>query len=179
MNSFNNQTDELLGKLQKIAVKIIDDCTFSKMTKYFGEEKTLKILLPSGDEKYFSFWVRDCAMMAESKLIPDELLKQYIEITANCGQNGEDTIYLENGLFVPPYAVADHINYDGKPVYFPGTYSSDMNQGDGSFGFFPPFCDNFYFILMCKCISANTVYIMWKNIHFNRAIKENIISNSC
>ena len=87
-------------------------------------------------------------MMAESGLIPDDLLKCYIEIIATAGQNGKDTLFLENGLTVPPYAIADHINYDGKPVYFPGTYSSGSDQGDGCFGYYPPFCDNYYYIMM-------------------------------
>ena len=64
------------------------------------------------------------------------------------GQNGESERCIANGLRVPPFAIADHINYDGNPVFFPGTYSSGEDQGKGSFGYFPPFCDNYYFIIM-------------------------------
>ena len=138
----------IVDVLKGIATKTIDDCTFLKKTNYFNEEKEETVLLPSGDEKYGSFWIRDCAMMAECKLIPDSLLKRYIQIIATHGQNGKDTIHLENGLSIPPYSIADHINYDGKPVYFPGTYSSGNNQGNGDFGFYPPFCDNYYYIIM-------------------------------
>lgn len=108
----------------------------------------MKVLLPSGDEKYVSFWVRDAAMMAESDLVSDEDLKCYIEIIALCGQNSAETINLKHGLIVPPYAVADHISYDSYPVFFTGTYCSGYDQGNGMFGYFPPFCDNFYFIMM-------------------------------
>jgi len=134
--------------LKNLAIKTIEDCTFLKQVFYNGRQSEEFVLLPSGDEKYLSFWVRDCAMMAESGLIPDELLEKYIKIIANHGQNGKETVFLENGLLVPPYAVADHINYDGNAVYFPGTYSSGKNQGVGDFGVYPPFCDNYYYVIM-------------------------------
>jgi len=134
--------------LREIAEKTVCDCTFLKETCYFGKPAEGNVLLPSGDEKYISFWVRDAAMMAESGLVPNEDLKRYIEIIATCGQNGEQSLHLANGLIVPPFAVADHINYDGKPVFFPGTYRSGEDQGDGSYGFYPPFCDNYYFVIM-------------------------------
>ncbi len=139
---------EVLEALEKLAVKTIEDCTFLKKVQYFNRETREYVLLPSGDEKYISFWVRDCALMAESGLLPDHVLKKYIEIIALNGQNGNKTLILENELTVPPYAIADHINYDGKPVYFPGTYSSGDNQGNGSFGFYPPHCDNYFYIIM-------------------------------
>ena len=140
----------VVGALRALAIKTVSDCTFNKMTSYFGIDAERAVLLPSGDEKYRSFWVRDAAMMAESGLIDNCKLKEYVEIIAAHGQNGADERRLENGLTVPPYAVADHINYDGSPVFFPGTYSSGNDQGRGSFGYFPPFCDNYYFIIMVE-----------------------------
>ncbi len=132
--------------LENLAKDTIKRCTFTKKTNYFDKETTLDILLPSGDNTYPSFWVRDCVMMAESGLVENSLLKQYIEVFATHGQNGGETLLLENSLSVPPYAIADHINYDAKPVYFPGTYSSGCNQGNGDFGFLPPLGDSYYFI---------------------------------
>ena len=137
-----------VDELKALAIKTINDCTVEKTTAYFGKETKLNVLLPSGDEKYVSFWVRDAAMMAESGLISNCDLKRYIEIIALKGQNDDKCVLLENGLTVPAYAVADHINYDGCPVFFPGTYNSGQDQGDGTFGSFPPFCDNYYFVLM-------------------------------
>lgn len=134
--------------LKALAFKTINACTIEKTTTFFGKEEHLKVLLPSGDEKYVSFWVRDAAMMAESGLISNDDLKRYIEIIALKGQNGDSCRLLANGLTVPPYAVADHINYDGCPVFFPGTYNSGWDQGDGRYGSFPPFCDNYYFVIM-------------------------------
>ncbi|MBE6572570.1 MAG: hypothetical protein E7656_10020 [Ruminococcaceae bacterium] len=134
--------------LEQLAKKIIEHCTYVKTVKYFDKETQESVLLPSGDAKYDSFWVRDCAMMAESKLLSNDVLKKYITIIAENGQNGGETISLKNGLSIPPYAIADHINYDGKPVYYPGTYESGEDQGDGSFGFYPPFCDNYFYVSM-------------------------------
>lgn len=146
-------------KLKAIALKTIEDCTFEKTASYFREAENMQLLLPSGDEKYYSFWIRDAAMMAESGLISNSDLKRYVEIIALCGQNGEDTVYLKNNLVIPPFAVADHINYDGKAVFFPGTYSASEDQGDGNYGFFPPFCDNFYFIIMvCQYVKQSKDY---------------------
>lgn len=140
--------NQIICDLMTIAVITVNNCTFSKKVNYFHDEKKVNILLPSGDEKYGSFWVRDVAMMAESGLISDDDLKKYVEILATYAQNGSETRILKNGLEIPPYAIADHVNYDGEAVFFPGTYSSGDDQGNGSFGYFPPFCDNYYFIMM-------------------------------
>ena len=137
-----------LSCLKALAVETIRNCTFVKDAFYLGERAPRALLLPSGDEKYFAFWVRDAAMMIESGLVGREQIRLCIEITAQNGQNGEKTLFLQNGLIVPPFAVCDHINYNGKPVYFPGTYSDGADQGSGKWGTYPPFCDNFYFIIM-------------------------------
>lgn len=136
--------------LERLAKKTIADCTFTKEFDFSGNIQEVDLLLPSGDGKYPSFWVRDSIMMVESGLVSIELVEKYIEIFAAYGQNGEETLELENGLSVPPFAVCDHVNYTGKPVYYPGTYKDGSWQGDGKYGYLPPFCDNFYFILLVK-----------------------------
>ncbi|MBI5083095.1 MAG: hypothetical protein HZB13_00635 [Acidobacteria bacterium] len=50
------------------------------------------------------------------------------------------------GAVVPAYAVPDHINFDGLPVFYPGTYDSGAGQGGHPFGKYPPLDDHFYFI---------------------------------
>jgi len=148
--------ESTVDELKTLAEITIKDCTFKKNSYYFGVQGEVEVLLPSGDEKYRSFWVRDAAMMAESGLIPDRDLKRYVEIFATHAQNGADELVLENGLRVPPYALADHVNYDGGAVFYPGTYSSGTNQGVGRFGFLPPFCDNYYFIMMVGAYIAQS-----------------------
>ena len=140
--------EALVNRLRALAERTITDCTFTKRATYLGREEDTPVLLPSGDEKYLSFWVRDAAMMAESGLLPDGDLRRSLEIIALCGQNGAEERHLKHGLRVPPFAVADHINYDGRPVFFPGTYESGEDQGGGKYGYLPPFCDNYFFVLL-------------------------------
>lgn len=111
-------------------------------------DRAYRIHVPSGDMKYPSFWVRDSAMMAESRLIdPDELF-DWIEIVSRYGQNGPTTRSLKHRLVVLPWCVADHINFDGGAVFFPGTYDSGEDQGNGTYGYSPPHCDQYYFMHM-------------------------------
>jgi len=139
---------ERLDYLKKTASAVLEACTFAQKCDYLGKSEVMRIAVPSGDGKYPSFWVRDCAMMAESGLFDRTDWKRYIQIIARHGINGLEVRTLENGLSVPPFAVADHINYDGKPVFFPGTYSSGDDQGRGRCGFLPPLCDNYLFLSM-------------------------------
>ena len=144
---------ERLDILKRTALRVIENCTFTRECGYFGKTAKTRVLVPAGDDKYPSFWVRDTAMMAESGLIAPKDLKNYILITARHGVNTGGGIELENGLYVPPYAVADHVNYDAKPVFYPGTYSSTNNQGTGLYGVLPPLCDNYMFVIMtCRYI---------------------------
>ncbi len=143
-----DKLENLVQNLKFLAEETIRNCMFSMDVKYFGTETKANLLLPSGDGKYNSFWVRDAAMMAESGLVSNDDLKRFVEIFAFYAQNGSETVFLENRLEIPPYAVADHVNYDGSAVFFPGTYSSGSDQGNGGYGYFPPFCDNYYFIML-------------------------------
>ena len=140
--------DEMRAALLQLAEETLEACFFEKTVTALGREERMRLLLPSGDEKYLAFWVRDAAMMAESGLLAKEDLFRFLELIALCGQNGPEPRTLKNGLTVPPYAICDHINYDGGAVFFPGTYSAGEDQGRGDYGYFPPYCDNYYFILL-------------------------------
>ncbi len=48
---------------------------------------------------------------------------------------------------VRAYTVPDHIDFNGKPVFYPGTYDTGSKQGGYPFGKYPPLDDNFYFLL--------------------------------
>ena len=130
---------------KSLAQKTINDCFIKKETWFKGSLEEQRIFLPAGDEKYKSFWPVDAIFSSRCGLMSSEELKDIIDIIFNFGQNGNQVLKLENGLKVPPYAIADHINFDAKPVYFPGTYSSSANQGDGSYGFLPPL-NNLYLV---------------------------------
>lgn len=136
--------------LKKNAEFVIKACTVTEETMYDGVKKVESVLIPAGGgkypAKYPSMWVRDVAMNSVCGVVSPELMRRHVEIIAKCGQNGDRALGLKNNLVVPPWALADHVNYNGRPVYFPGTYLDGDDQGDGSFGFFPPHDDNYYFV---------------------------------
>lgn len=138
------KNEKLKEKLREIAENIISRCTFPTETSY-GHAK---LLLPAGDNHYPAFWIRDCAMMMQTGLVPPAVMRQAIETTSRFGQNGPSVLCLKNGLTVPAWTAADHVNHDGRPVFFPGTYESGENQGDGSYGFYPPIDDSAFYIMM-------------------------------
>src|SRR5205823_11532128 len=61
-------------------------------------------------------------------------------------QNGPTERRLKSGAIVPPYAIPDHVNFDGGAVFFPGTMSAGDDQGGEPFGVRPPVCDHYFFI---------------------------------
>lgn len=143
--NLNRQDTETEAFLRNLAKETVEKCTFQKQCGYLGVQKMRRVFLPSGDEKYRSFWLIDAILVSDCGFMDAALLKECIEIIFSCGQNGEQTVFLENGLSIPPYAIADHINYDGKAVYFPGTLESGTDQGTGQFGYVPPL-NNSYLI---------------------------------
>ncbi len=142
------RTAAILEKLEKIARKTIEKCMVSVETRYLGTTADRRLLLPCGDLKYPSFWIRDCAMSSLSGLIADDILREYVLIFASHAQNGPDEIHLKNGLRVPPWMFCDHLNYNGRPVWYPGTLEDGEDQGTGAFGILPPLDDGYWFLLM-------------------------------
>lgn len=103
------------------------------------------LVRPGGRGAYPAFWVRDYAMSLECGLMTEEEIVHGFLMIART-QQGPKEWKLDTGAFVPPYAIADHINFDGKPVFYPGTYSSGPDQGNGIWGTLPPIDDHYYFI---------------------------------
>ncbi|MBI5705869.1 MAG: hypothetical protein HZC36_02645 [Armatimonadetes bacterium] len=112
-------------------------------------------LVTPGKGGYPAFWVRDFSMAADSGLVPSEEIRNHLFLIAKT-QNGPETRKLKNGLELPPWSIADHINFDGKPVFYPGTYASGEDQGDGAFGFLPPIDDHFEFIHLAYLLFKQT-----------------------
>lgn len=133
--------------LKKTCINILGAITQQTETEFGGERKTEPVLVPTFD-KYPSIWVRDVAMNIECGLVDAELIKKHIVYFAKYAQNGSEDLILKNNLVVPAWTVADHLNYNGKPVYYPGTYSDGNDQGTGEFGYYPSMDDNYYLIHM-------------------------------
>jgi hypothetical protein len=108
--------------------------------------------VPGGNMGYPAFWIRDAVMMLGTDFVPAPEIEGWIRLMAS-------TVRREDwnprpGAVVPAFAVPDHINFDGRPVYYPGTYDSGTKQGGQPFGKYPPLDDHFYFI--------TAVYEHWK-----------------
>ncbi len=112
-----------------------------------GPNNTGGILIrPGGRNCYPSFWIRDYAMSLESGFITSDEQKHMLILTASvqCDQPW----ITRGGSMIPYGAIADHIRIDdGLPVFFPGTLDY-LDQGNKTFGMFPPYDDQFFFIHM-------------------------------
>ena len=110
-------------------------------------------LITPGKDTYTAFWVRDFSMSVDSGFITSEKLRNHLLLICQA-QNGPSDLRLANGLHVPPWAIPDHINYDGRPSNYPGSYSSGQNQGNGACGRVPPIDDHYEFV--------HIAYTCWK-----------------
>jgi hypothetical protein len=110
-------------------------------------------LVTPGKDTYTAFWVRDFSMAVDSGFVTAEELRDHLLLTCKA-QNGPTELTLANGLHVPPWAIPDHINYDGRPSFYPGTYSSGHDQGNGACGRVPPIDDHYEFV--------HIAYTYWK-----------------
>ena len=118
-----------------------------KISNDFGPNQTKGVLIrPGGRTSYPSFWIRDYAMSIETGYVSEKEQKHMLELTAST--QSDSLMRTKWGTSIPKGSIADHIRIDdGKPIYFPGTYSFE-NQGDKKWGMQPPFCDQFFFIQM-------------------------------
>jgi hypothetical protein len=110
-------------------------------------------LVTPGKDTYTAFWVRDFSMAVDSGFITPAELRNHLLLICQA-QNGPTELNLANGLHVPSWAIPDHINYDGRPSNYPGTYSSGQDQGNGACGRVPPIDDHYEF--------AHVAYTGWK-----------------
>ena len=102
-------------------------------------------LITPGKDTYTAYWVRDFSMAVDSGFVTAEELRNHLLLTCKA-QNGPADLALANGLHVPAWAIPDHINYDGRASFYPGTYSSGHDQGSGACGRVPPIDDHYEFV---------------------------------
>lgn len=137
----------------------------------FGKNNTGGTLIrPGGRETYPSFWIRDYAMSLETGLVSKAEQKHMLLLTAS--SQCDQTWITKGGSMVPFGSIADHIRVDDlKPVYFPGTYDYE-EQGTKEFGWFPAYCDQFYFIHMVDYYikQTNDMALLSKNISGTKLI---------
>jgi len=103
------------------------------------------LIVPSGSAYYPAFWVEDLTLSLDCGFVATDEVKGMFDLILET-QNGPETWHLDSGAIVPPFAVANHINFTGDPVFFPGTYSSGPDQGGEPYGNLPDLDDDFYVI---------------------------------
>src|ERR1700733_678976 len=111
-----------------------------------------EVHVPGGNMGYPAFWVRDAVMMLESDFIELAELEGWIRLMSSV--LGDQDWNVRPGVVVPAFAVPDHINFDGKPTFYPGNYEEGTKQGGNPFGKYPPLDDHFYYIF--------AAYYQWK-----------------
>ena len=108
---------------------------------------------PGGN--YPSFWIRDFSMAAGCGLLAPRTILEHLNLAASL-QNGPSERKLKSGGVLPPGAVADHINFQGGAVFYPGTYSSGEDQGGEPWGTLPPADDPYELIHLAYCYWKRT-----------------------
>ncbi|WP_043584687.1 hypothetical protein [Geminisphaera colitermitum] len=106
------------------------------------------LIRPGGRDCYPAVWTQDFAMtLATGHVSPDEMWN-HLALIATV-QNGPAPRRLAlSGALIPPYAIPDHVLFDGTPVYFPGAYSGGEDQGGEPWGLQPPANNHYEFILI-------------------------------
>jgi hypothetical protein len=120
-------------------------------------------LITPGKDTYQAFWPRDFSMALGTGFISTEEIRSHLLLLCRI-QNGDSDRRLANGLHVPSWFIPDHVNYDGKSVWFPGTMSSGEDQGAGVCGRVPPIDDNYEFI--------HIAYVLWEKTHELKTLAE-------
>ncbi len=113
----------------------------------FGPNLTGHTLIrPGGGAGYPAFWIRDFAMSQGCGLIRQDEQLHALLLTAK--HQSDHDWHTPSGSFVPKGAIPDHISFDGKPIFFPGTIDDYEGQGGKKWGYLPSLDDHFYFTEM-------------------------------
>lgn len=160
---------DTLAFLQTTARAVLDSCSVSpgETCGAYTNTRGFRVVTPGG---YPSVWVQDFTMNFSSGLLSRGDGIRHLRLFLQ-SQNGCDLKTLGNNVVIPPHAIPDHVNLDGSPVYFPGTYDPEANQ-DGAWGRRPP-TNNHYdviwlthmlaqdgdaFALLTENVNGKTVY---------------------
>lgn len=112
-------------------------------------------LVTPGRRGYPAFWIRDFSMACDSGLVQTKELQNHLTLVAKC-QSDVIIRRLGSGGILPALSIPDHINFDGRPVYYPGTYSSGEDQGGEPWGIYPPADDHFEFVHLGWLLTQQT-----------------------
>jgi len=105
------------------------------------------LIRPGGRACYPAVWTQDFAITLATGFVTAEEIKNHLRLIAKA-QNGEKERRLKSGAIIPPFAIPDHVLFDGQAVFYPGTYSSGEDQGGEPWGIVPPTNNHYDFILI-------------------------------
>lgn len=111
------------------------------------------LIRPGGRACYPAVWTQDFAITLETGFVTPREMADHLELIARA-QNGAKERRLKSGAIIPPFAIPDHVLFNGKAVFYPGTYSSGQDQGGERWGIVPPTNNHYDFILIA--------YRLWK-----------------
>jgi hypothetical protein len=148
-------SEEQLQWLKRLTVEILKSGRSS--VKLNGEE--FPVYLASGSNQYPAFWTRDAVWSSMSGLVDLCDMQAMLRLLA-LTQNGAKTLQLANGLSVPPWSAADHVEReDGTPVWFPGVWKGGHDQGSGRFGMLPAQDANYMFIELAYLVAKESSFV--------------------
>jgi hypothetical protein len=161
---------ESLAFLKQLAAATIDSARVrpGQSRGGMGPNTTGTTLVTPGGN-YPALWVRDFAMSLDCGLIGPAEVLAHLRLIAQA-QNGEKERRLKSGAIIPPFAIPDHVNFNGGAVFYPGTYSSGEDQGAPPYGPLPPTDDHFYFI--------HIAYALWRDTRDAKFLAETIAGRS-
>jgi hypothetical protein len=110
--------------------------------------------LPDSHQVYTAFWVRDSNMALGADFVSADDVRDWIKLTASTISNKDWQVRPD--VLVPAYSVPDHIDFDGKPTFYPGNYEEGDKQGGGDMGAVPPLDDAFFFLFTVNEQAAMT-----------------------
>jgi hypothetical protein len=113
------------------------------------------MIRPGGRDSYPSVWTQDFTMAFSSGFVTTEEGFNHLRLIAE-RQNDWKERRLKSGAVIPPFAIADHINFDGSTVFYPGTYSPGEDQGGEPWGVCPPVNNHYDFIWLAFMLWEKT-----------------------
>lgn len=143
---------ETLSFLRELATNTLKSCAVEPGATANGKTNTLgfRAITPGG---YPAVWIQDFTMNFSSGLITREDGLRHLRLMLE-KQNGAVDRDLGRQVIIPAHAIPDHINVDGSPVFFPGTYDPTANQ-NGDWGFRPPSNNQFDVIWLAHMLSRS------------------------
>lgn len=120
------------------------------------------LVRPGGRACYPAVWVQDYALTLATGFVSVGEMRDHLLLVCRT-QNGAQERRLERDAVIPPYAIPDHILFDGQAIFYPGTYASGIKQGGEPWGLLPPVNNHYDFVLM-----AHHLWLATRDVAFLR-----------